>query len=57
MNFQTTFGIKSFKIYVTGESYSGRYVSYISSVMLDRHNTTYYNISGKLLLSKDLAAY
>ncbi|KAF8863784.1 alpha/beta-hydrolase [Acephala macrosclerotiorum] len=48
MNFQTTFGIENFKIYMTGKSYAGRYVPYIPSVMLDRHNTTYYNISSEL---------
>jgi carboxypeptidase D len=26
LNFQNLFGIKNFKIYVTGESYAGRYV-------------------------------
>jgi carboxypeptidase D len=30
LNFQTIFGIKKFKIFVTGESYAGRYVPYIS---------------------------
>jgi carboxypeptidase C (cathepsin A) len=45
-NFEVTFGIQNFKIYVTGESYAGRYVPYIASVMLDRHDKTHYNISG-----------
>ncbi len=45
-NFETTFGIKNFKIYVTGESYAGRYVSYISAAMLDQNDTTYYDLSG-----------
>ena len=48
-NFETTFGIKNFKIYVTGESYAGRYVPYISAAMLDQNDTTYYDLSGKLL--------
>ncbi|KAI9687927.1 MAG: hypothetical protein M1822_002009 [Bathelium mastoideum] len=33
-NFQTTFGIKNFKIYVTGESYAGRYVPYVSGALV-----------------------
>jgi carboxypeptidase D len=46
-NFQDTFGIKNFKIYVTGESYAGRYVPYISAAMLDAENTQYFNLSGE----------
>ena len=46
-NFETTFGIQNFKIYVTGESYAGRYVPYISAAMLDQNDTTYYDLSGK----------
>ena len=48
-NFETTFGIKNYKIYVTGESYAGRYVPYISAAMLDQKDTEYYDLSGKLL--------
>lgn len=47
-NFQTVFGIKKYKIYVTGESYAGRYVPYISAAMLDQKDTTYYDLSGAL---------
>lgn len=46
-NFQDIFGIKNYKIYVTGESYAGRYVPYISAAMLDAQDKTYYNLSGK----------
>jgi carboxypeptidase D len=46
-NFQTTFGIKNFKIFVTGESYAGRYVPYISAAMLDENNKEYYNLQGE----------
>jgi len=45
-NFQTKFGIKNFKIFVTGESYAGRYVPYISAAMLDEKNKEYYNLQG-----------
>ncbi|AAW43002.1 carboxypeptidase D, putative [Cryptococcus deneoformans JEC21] len=48
-NFQDTFGIKNFKIYVTGESYAGRYVPYIGAAMLDAQDKTYYNLSGALM--------
>ncbi|KUJ21116.1 alpha/beta-hydrolase [Mollisia scopiformis] len=57
MNFETTFGIKNFKIYVTGESYAGRYVPYIASVMLDRHDKTHYNISGALMYDPVIGSY
>lgn len=47
-NFEDTFAIKNFKIYVTGESYAGRYVPYISAAMLDQKDKTYYDLSGKI---------
>ena len=46
-NFEIDFGIKNFKIYVTGESYARRYVPYISAAMLDQNNTDYYGLSGQ----------
>ncbi|OWZ61190.1 hypothetical protein AYX15_06581 [Cryptococcus neoformans] len=48
-NFQNLFGIKNYKIYVTGESYAGRYVPYISAAMLDAKDKTYYNLCGALM--------
>ena len=48
-NFQLTFGIKNFKIYVTGESYAGRYVPYVSGAFLDQNDTEYYDLKGKLV--------
>ena len=47
-NWQKIFGIKNFKIYVTGESYAGRYVPYISAAMLDQNDTTYYDLKGAI---------
>lgn len=47
-NFETLFGIKNFKIYVTGESYAGRYVPYISAAFLDQKDKMYYDLSGEL---------
>jgi carboxypeptidase D len=46
-NFQDIFGIKNFKIYVTGESYAGRYVPYISAAMLDEKNKEYFDLNGE----------
>lgn len=48
-NFEDLFGIKNYKIYVTGESYAGRYVPYISAAMLDKKDKTYYDLTGALL--------
>lgn len=48
LNFQKTFGIKKFKIYVVGESYAGRYVPYISAAMIDQNNTDYFDLSGAM---------
>ena len=47
-NFGRTFNIKNFKIYVTGESYAGRYVPYISAAMLDKNDTQNFNLKGYL---------
>ena len=45
-NFEMIFGIKKFKIFVTGESYAGRYVPYISAAMLDAKDKNYYDVQG-----------
>jgi carboxypeptidase D len=46
LNFENIFGIKNFKIYVTGESYAGRYVPYISAAMIDKNDRTHFDLSG-----------
>ncbi|KKK15424.1 hypothetical protein P175DRAFT_0484905 [Aspergillus ochraceoroseus IBT 24754] len=48
-NFQETFGIERFKIFVTGESYAGRYVPYISAAMLDKKDKKHYDLSGAMV--------
>jgi carboxypeptidase D len=45
-NFEVLFGIKKFSIYVTGESYAGRYVPYISSAMIDQNGREYFDLKG-----------
>jgi carboxypeptidase D len=47
-NFQKKFGIKNFKIFVTGESYAGRYVPFISAAMLDEKDKEYYDLTGRI---------
>ena len=51
-NWQQIFGIKNFKIYVTGESYAGRYVPYISAAFLDQNDTEHFNLKGELYFTK-----
>ena len=43
------FGIKNFRIFITGESYTGRCVPYIAESMLNEDDPVYYNVSGALL--------
>lgn len=38
--------MKNFRIFMSGESYAGRYVPYISAAMLDQNDTEYYDLSG-----------
>jgi carboxypeptidase D len=56
-NFQNIFGIKNFKIYVTGESYAGRYVPYVSAAMLDQNDTKHYDLSGALMYDPVIGQY
>ncbi|KAJ4389634.1 hypothetical protein N0V93_007106 [Gnomoniopsis smithogilvyi] len=56
-NWQDIFGIQNYKIYVTGESYAGRYVPYISAAMLDQNDTTYYDLSGALVYDPCIGSF
>ncbi|PKY06468.1 putative pheromone processing carboxypeptidase [Aspergillus campestris IBT 28561] len=56
-NFQQIFGIKRFRIFVTGESYAGRYVPYISAAMLDQNDTEYYDMQGALVYDPCIGQY
>ncbi|CAG8104728.1 unnamed protein product [Penicillium salamii] len=48
-NFQEEYEIENFRIFLTGESYAGRYVPYMSAAMLDQNDTKHFNISGALM--------
>ncbi len=48
-NFEQLFGITNFKIYITGESYAGRYVPYISAAFLNQKDKKYFDLSGALM--------
>ena len=56
-NFQEIFNISNFKIYVTGESYAGRYVPEIANAMLNKENSTYFNVSGALMYDPCIGSY
>lgn len=57
LNFQKIFGISKFKIYVTGESYAGRYVPYISAAFIDRNDTEHYDLKGALMYDPVIGSY
>lgn len=57
LNFEKIFGIKRFKIFVTGESYAGRYVPYISAAMLDKKDPDSFNLSGALMYDPVIGEY
>ncbi|KAJ8121344.1 hypothetical protein ONZ43_g2177 [Nemania bipapillata] len=48
-NFVETFSLQGYKVYIAGESYAGAYCPYIASAMLDKNDTTYYDMSGLLI--------
>lgn len=45
-NFIETFSMQGYKVYITGESYAGQYIPYLAAGMLDRNDTTHYNLKG-----------
>lgn len=48
-NFITTFGLENKKIYVTGESYAGAYVPYITDAMHAKKNKKYFDARGLMI--------
>ena len=48
-NFIDTFSMQGYTVYIAGESYAGLYCPYIASAMLDKNDTTYYNMSGLMI--------
>ncbi|KAH9873230.1 hypothetical protein J1614_005628 [Plenodomus biglobosus] len=54
-NFVDTFGLNNRKIYITGESYAGRYVPYIADAMLNKNDTEYYNVKGVMFYDPSIA--
>lgn len=56
-NWQDIFGISNYKIYVTGESYAGRYVPYVAGAMIDMNDTEHFNVSGALMYDPVIGQY
>ncbi|ORY27363.1 Alpha/Beta hydrolase protein [Naematelia encephala] len=56
-NFQEAFGICDYHTFVTGESYAGRYVSYISLAMLEQEDKKYYDLQGALIFDGTIGAW
>jgi carboxypeptidase D len=48
-NFVETFALQGRKVYITGESYAGYYVPYIADAMLNKENTTYFNLEATMI--------
>jgi carboxypeptidase D len=54
-NFIDTFGLQNRKVYVTGESYAGRYVPYIADAMLSKNDSCYYDVKGVMFYDPSVA--
>ncbi|KAL0934827.1 carboxypeptidase cpdS [Colletotrichum truncatum] len=50
-NWMETFGTKSRKTYLTGESYAGFYIPYIGDAMIKSKQSANYNLSGAMMFS------
>lgn len=55
-NFVDTFNLHDKKIYITGESFAGKYIPYIADAMLKTKDTKYYNVEGILLYDPSLSS-
>lgn len=56
-NWQEIFDISNYKIFVTGESFAGRYIPYISGAMLDQNDKTHFDLSGAILYEPVIGSY
>ncbi|KAF7535348.1 hypothetical protein G7054_g5477 [Neopestalotiopsis clavispora] len=54
-NFIDTFSLQGADVYLSGQSYAGRYLSYIGTAMLDANDTTYYNLQGSMFIDTLIA--
>jgi carboxypeptidase D len=54
-NFVDTFSLHGADVYLAGESYAGRYVSYIGAAMLDSNDTVYNNLQATMFIDTLIA--
>ncbi|KAH8678255.1 Alpha/Beta hydrolase protein [Xylariales sp. PMI_506] len=54
-NFIDTFSLHGADVYLAGESYAGRYLSYIGTSMIEKNDTTYYNLQGTMFIDTLIA--
>jgi carboxypeptidase D len=54
-NFITTFGLQNRKVYITGESYAGRYVPYFADAMLQKNDTEFFDVKGIMFYDPSVA--
>jgi carboxypeptidase D len=54
-NFMKTFELTGKNVYITGESYAGRYVPFIADAMLEKNDTEYYNVKGAMIYDPSVA--
>ncbi len=44
--FMDTFDLHGRKVYITGESYAGKYIPYLADAMLNQNDKSYFNLKG-----------
>lgn len=54
-NFVDTFGLQNRKVHIAGESYAGRYVPHIADAMLNKNDSTYYDVKGVMIYDPTIA--
>ncbi|KAH3939267.1 hypothetical protein HBI24_240640 [Parastagonospora nodorum] len=54
-NFVKTFGLQNRKVYITGESYAGRYVPYIANAMVEKNDTEHFDVKGIMFYDPSVA--
>ncbi|KAF2249389.1 carboxypeptidase cpdS precursor [Trematosphaeria pertusa] len=55
-NFLDTFGLTNRKVYIAGESYAGKYIPYFADAMLERNDTSHYDVKGILIYDPSVAS-
>ncbi len=54
-NFLDTFHLHHKKVFITGESFAGKYVPYIADAMLKKNDTKYYDVESILIYDPSLS--